>query len=173
MVVFGAVLLSRGAYICESSYYFSSCQADCSQSNTMGVTKFEWGPRLELEANKFWFYSIAFSILVSLYTLIQAFFVPKSTSAATEKTSPEINKEASSSEANPTVQKEVSYVALSKQLVVDSCDLLIAGSSIDWILANDVTVGTAYIISSTLAGRDIWNRVQAQYDIKVKDTNMP
>jgi hypothetical protein len=139
----------------------------------MGVTKFEWGPRLELEANKFWFYSIAFSILVSLYTLVQAFFTPKNTAPATEKTSPEIKTEASSSEANPTVQKEVSYVALSKQLVVDGCDLLIAGSSVDWIIADDVTVGTAYIISSALAGRDIWNRVQAQYDIKVKDTNMP
>nr|POE76143.1 hypothetical protein CFP56_59623 [Quercus suber] len=47
------------------------------------------------------------------------------------------------------------------QIVIDGCDLFLPGSAVGWIPADLVTVGVAGTISTVLAGRDIWHRVQS------------
>jgi hypothetical protein len=47
-------------------------------------------------------------------------------------------------------------------LIIDSCDLLIPGSAVNWIPASSVTVGIASSISSIIVGQQIWSRVQKQ-----------
>lgn len=46
------------------------------------------------------------------------------------------------------------------QLAIDCNDLVIPGSAVGWISAGPIFVGTCSTISTALAGRQIWDRVQ-------------
>ncbi|CAK3925622.1 hypothetical protein DOTSEDRAFT_177660 [Lecanosticta acicola] len=63
----------------------------------------------------------------------------------------------------PSVVSTSSTKSASKlysQLLIDTCDLFIPGAAVGWIPAGPIVVGTASTISTTVAGRQIWKRVQ-------------
>ena len=132
-----------------------------SQTNAMGVTSFEWGPILQNEADKCWFYAISFSICLSTYRLLQAFFAQAASSATTADGSTKNGQDEKSKQpTNPTPVKGSAYVALLTQLTIDCCDLTIPGFSTGWIPVQLTFVGAAQFTSSALAIVHIWRRVQ-------------
>ena len=97
----------------------------------VGVTNFAWGPKLQDEADKCWFYAICFSICLSLYRLLQIFFSTAST--AKGNTTKSTQDEKSKKPARPTSVNRGKYVALLTQLTIDCCDLTIPGYSTGWM----------------------------------------
>nr|POE65031.1 putative amino-acid permease c15c4.04c [Quercus suber] len=122
------------------------------------------------EANKCWFYALLASIALSLYYLI--FTNEPSTEPAAQQSAngkPVDGGKQEKSHSSKSV-KQSSKAAPSRhavksklftQLAIDGCDLLLPGSAVGWIPVDWVTVGTASTISTVLAGREIWNRVQS------------
>lgn len=111
----------------------------------MGITSTQWGPVLQFEALKFWFYSISVSILIGVYQVLGA--------QSTPAQRPEHKYKKNGVEQAARTRR------LYKQLVIDGCDLLVPGSAVGWIRADPVTVGVASCVSTVLAGHNIWVRV--------------
>ena len=126
----------------------------------MGVTDYEWGPPLQREANKCWLYAIAASFLISLFQLTA---LPNVTPVKEEahddkkdaKPDGNLTKDGKLSGDGDRVRRK-----LYSQLVIDACDVLIPAAALGWIPVDQVTVGVAGSISSAVAGRQIWQRVQ-------------
>lgn len=122
-----------------------------SQTNAMGVTDFAWGAPLQFEANRCWFYGLVSSILLSVVSLL---FAASSTGAPTKA---EKQGKAAKNGKAAVVPSRAAIVA---QLMIDSCDIFTPGVAIGVIFAGPLIVGTASVLSSSIAGRQIWNRVQ-------------
>ncbi|KAF2162598.1 hypothetical protein M409DRAFT_68917 [Zasmidium cellare ATCC 36951] len=142
-------------------------------SNALRVTTFEWGPKVQMEANRCWFFALVSSILVSIYDFM-LHKAPVSEKAADdadkdEKTNGHVKvkdskaagaKEKSSKPSSPGLAK------VYQQLVIDSCDIFIPGAAVNWIPVGPLVVGIASTISTTVAGYQIWIRVQQQQKAK-------
>lgn len=121
---------------------------------------------VQREANKSWFYALLFSILVSLYELL-ILQIPKPIKSE-KQASAEGNGSTSKGEVKEKSTAPSSVSSLSDrernriwaQLAIDCNDLIIPGSAVGWISAGPIFVGTCSTISTVLAGRQIWNRVQ-------------
>ena len=107
----------------------------------MGVTSYEWGPRIQLEANKFWAYALLTSIVLSLWDL----FITPPTPITGSK--------------DVVSMRRPSTTELYVQLVVDGCDLLLPSSAVGWLSLSPVIIGVTMTVSSSLSGRQIWQRV--------------
>lgn len=132
----------------------------------MGITSYEWGPRLQNEALKCWFYGISWSILLGYSQLVMLFFSSgksapsqdtggKRAESEDEKESPESAKEAARK-----AELQLARSRILTQLAIDHCDIFIPGSAVGWIPAGPVGVGTCQSISSVLAMQQVWAKVQ-------------
>src|ERR1700761_435862 len=124
----------------------------------MGMTSTTWGPSAIRESNKFWFYALVTSILLSLYELWAIGFQSPTTDVGvpeeaqdTKEESPEIKVDKSSLTHQSLADKEGKRKQIYKQLVMDGCDLIIPGAAVGWVSADPVTVGVAQSISTILA----------------------
>ncbi|CZT25045.1 uncharacterized protein RCC_10773 [Ramularia collo-cygni] len=129
-------------------------------TNAMGITKFDWGPKVQHEANKCWVYSLIASILLSMVELLWD-NVRTADASSVGKDEKKSRTETSSQEKQPSTARSKLYI----QLMIDSCDILIPGSAVGWspsALAVPLVVGVASTISTTLAGSQIWQRVQRE-----------
>lgn len=131
----------------------------------MGITTYDWATQLQQEALKCWFYGISWSILLSVYQLLTVFF---SEPAAVQPVNAKSN-EKETSEKQPAARQKPSVTArdpalrskIYTQLMIDGCDIFLPGAAVGWIPVDQVFVGTCQTISSALAGRQVWDRVQA------------
>lgn len=125
------------------------------------MTNYEWGSRVQTEANKCWFYAIAASILLSLYQLMTLSSIQPAASAGKEsEKTPEVDKKESKSMELEGTQQAARRKIYS-QLVIDCADIIIPAAGVGWIQADELTVGVAGTISTIVAGQSIWARVQA------------
>jgi hypothetical protein len=124
--------------------------------DAMAIWSTEWAPRLFVEATKFWFYSISFSITLSLVliysNLSKSIFAWKKERRRSDK---ELK-----GEINSQAQRSALQWGLVKKLVVDGCDLFIPGFTTGWLVVSSGTVGILGVISTILGSLDIWERVQ-------------
>lgn len=128
--------------------------------DAMGIWSTEWAPKLFVEAMKFWFYSISFSIILSLVLLFSN--LSKSTHFSKKvKGRPRRSEKNSNADIEGQAkQKSGLQRSLVKKLVIDCCDLFIPGFTTGWLVVSSGTVGILGIISTVLASSDIWERVQ-------------
>lgn len=117
----------------------------------MGVTKYDWASTLQVEANKFWFYGTALSILLSLYQIL----CPPSEKSS----SPAKPGDAKSGQDEVAASSKVNPMILS-QLTIDCFDVLAPGAALGWIPVPMLIVGITYVLSSAIAAQPIWQRVQ-------------
>lgn len=140
------------------------------QTDAMGITDTTWGPGVLRESLKFWFHATAASILLNLYDLatiwMAANFVstsiePKEVANVDEKNGTrevvDAPVESRSTSANTA---SVDVAMLYRKLLIDCCDLLLPGSTLNWIPLDPVVVGATGCISSLTSMGDIWIRVQ-------------
>jgi hypothetical protein len=111
--------------------------------DAMEIWSTTWALTLLLEANKFWFYSLTFSLASCFLQLYRLRFV----SAAIGNSG--------SIPASNTMSR-----LLAKQILTDACDLLIPGSITGWARTSPAIVGLATVVSTLLASEEIWCRVQ-------------
>lgn len=129
----------------------------------MGITDHSLASRLQVEANKCWFYGLEISILLSLYQLL--FPAPQPIQRSTSSSKPTDEKKATNIDSAPAIPLEStgankSFV-LYEQIVIDAADLFLPGSALGWIPVSTLVVGIAGTISTTVAGGQIWRRMQA------------
>lgn len=119
------------------------------QLHAMGVYLVPWEERVMREANQFWFYALAFSLLEALYAL----------SSRTTSQGRNGKKKRTGRKTEKAVSGAVDSSALVKQIVVDGCDLLIPAELLDWMPTGDLVLGVTMVVSTVLTGREIWRRV--------------
>ena len=124
--------------------------------DAMGIWSTEWAPKLFVEAMKFWFYSISFSIVLNLVLL----FSNWSRSATSSKKAKRRGKNSKAEVDAQVKQRSVLEQGLLKKLVIDCCDISIPGFTIGWFAVSSGIVGILGTVSTVLASSDIWERVQ-------------
>lgn len=108
-----------------------------------------------IEANKFWFYAICLSIARNIGKL---FFRP---AVPNKIQSSQVAEEKRGRSQKPSPSKaEPSTSSLVKQLVIDSCDLTLPASFIGWVSLGNVGIGMAMVVSTLLAGQQLWSKIQ-------------
>ncbi|KAJ5666501.1 peroxin-11B Pex11B-Penicillium chrysogenum [Penicillium maclennaniae] len=105
-----------------------------------------WEERVMREANQFWFYALSFSLIGAVYALLS----PSPASKSKGKKGQKDEKVTA-----PTVNTS----ALVKQIVVESCDLLIPAQLLGWYPTGDLIVGMTMVLSTLITGKAIWSRV--------------
>jgi hypothetical protein len=126
--------------------------------DAMEIWNTTWGPILLLEANRFWFYSIIFSLIASFIQLYSIIVSPSPDEI--EKALRNGKKIKDSSEKGQLNTKErVLKQQIMKKVVIDGCDLLIPGHITGWMMTTPGIVGLATMVSTTLASGDIWARL--------------
>ncbi|GIZ41654.1 hypothetical protein CKM354_000495300 [Cercospora kikuchii] len=135
-------------------------------TNALGATNYEWGPRVQMEANKCWFYSISVSIFLCLYTWLMPEPLPEQSNGKAEHISRGEKADTATSDtptAASTTKTAKSWAPDPKfktQLLIDFSDVVVPGAAVGWIPVGPITVGIASTISTFTTGRQIWNRVQ-------------
>ncbi|KAL1956323.1 hypothetical protein VTO42DRAFT_7406 [Malbranchea cinnamomea] len=145
----------------------------------LGVWVTDWSRKTLVESYKFWFYSLFFSILRSIWQLFwlsvnrtnkgpAAAVVPSDTEVKTQDERP-IKLERQEDRVldvqviTPDATRSQCGYELMTDLVVSSCDILIPGSSVGWIEVSPLIVGSAGILSTLLLGRRKWLVAQKQH----------
>ncbi|EHY56031.1 hypothetical protein HRR83_006588 [Exophiala dermatitidis] len=137
-------------------------------SNALSITSYSWGPTLQMESLKFWFYSLAVSFVLGIYDLwlmSAAESESQPTDTSTTDSGSTENEKATKGAQAPQHTKDASAQlsskrrAIYKQIVQDGCDMLIPASIVGWVQLDPVTVGVAGSISALLGASDAWNRV--------------
>jgi len=123
----------------------------------MGVYKTTWAGPVFVEAMRFWFYSLVAGILLSVVGIWELYTTPLTVRIAGEKGK---GREVKNEEAKKEWNKE--RAQLIKCLVIDGCDLFIPGSVTGWLPVSSQTVGYCSVISTVLAGSDVWVKIQEQ-----------
>ncbi|PBP26048.1 PEX11 domain protein [Diplocarpon rosae] len=125
----------------------------------MGVVPTTWAAGLFTEAMKFWFYSLALGIvggIWELWGLLGQDAVPGKRLEGKSRKSR--GDEAKMTQARQT-EADANRKKIMKKLVIDGCDLFVPGSATGWIPASSGNVGMMSVVSTVLAGLDVWNRV--------------
>lgn len=131
----------------------------------MGIWVSDWSKDTLTESYKFWFYSLAFSILGSIWQLLCLVVGPKTK-----------NKKPAAIHVKPTSTRkedEPIYIGprddipeprscwdLITDLIASSCDILIPGTSVGWVNATPLVVSSAAVLSTVLLGTRKWHAAQ-------------
>lgn len=134
--------------------------------DAMEIWKTEWAPVVFVEAMRFWFFSLLFSLAISFLQLFQLYTAPPAATPTLKPKSDQKAKEVSEKTDSAAVKTAEAHEFLvqrgkiAKRIVTDACDLLIPGSIIGWIAISSTTVGMTSVVSTVLPSMDIWERVQ-------------
>lgn len=123
----------------------------------MGLLESEWAPKVILEANRFWFYSICLGHVVGVVKLWELGIGPPSIIGVDGDEKKDEKKSKAQEERRVWKVKGGEVV---KKLLIDGCDILIPGSVTGWLVVSSANVGMASVVSTVLASVDIWERVQ-------------
>ncbi|KAK4494712.1 hypothetical protein PRZ48_014068 [Zasmidium cellare] len=129
-------------------------------SNALGATSFEWGPKVQMEANRCWFFALVASILVSGYEVLLFWAQASGNGVVDEQTNGYAKAKGSKAAATEGKTTSPGLGKVYQQLVIDGCDIFIPGAAVGWIPVGPLVVGIASTISTTVAGAQIWQRVQ-------------
>jgi len=123
----------------------------CTIMDAMEIWSTTWAPTLLLEGNKFWFYSLLFSLASSFLRVYQG--------------TPRIKSKSPAKSSSPLTHP------LGKKILTDACDLVVPGSITGWARTSPAIVGLATVISTLLASEEIWVRVQQATDASKAKAN--
>jgi len=145
-------VLGVGKWSCMGAFLFLE---SLTILDVVGVWQAEWTKQCLIEANKFWFYALVFSLLWGLVQL----FALNHVHSDQEKT------ESSSDEAIATQRRAENEqrqkgADIRRRLVVDGFDLLIPGHVTGWISTSTATTGIAGSISTVLSMKDVWDKLK-------------
>ncbi|OJD20263.1 hypothetical protein ACJ73_08406 [Blastomyces percursus] len=131
-----------------------------------------WAEQVLLESYKFWFYSMVFASVGIVWQLIVPAPTPKSQQTKSNNVKQEDEKKGSEGETEKTSDEPNAAAAagypntntarLLSELIALGCDILIPIQSLGWLDVDDLTVGSAAVVSTLLMGKYKWAKVQAQ-----------
>lgn len=127
----------------------------------MGVWPTDWAKQCLIEANKFWFYALIFSLLWG-YVQISSLNDIVTNLASFEKVKKEIESSSDGALAarrKAETEKRQRRAGITRRLVVDGLDLFIPGHVVGWIVTSAAMTGVAGAVSTTLSMKDIWDKL--------------
>ncbi|KAL4787198.1 peroxisomal biogenesis factor 11 [Aspergillus varians] len=130
------------------------------------IARVEWARPLMIEANKFWFYSLALSIMRVTWELFFPIVAPSRTTSSSDKASTPGKDGDGDGDSDSTMQKKTEQQQqqqqsppkwpLIKQIIISGCDLTQPGSFIRWVPATGLQIGLGMVVSTILSGHDVW-----------------
>ncbi|PLB47699.1 hypothetical protein P170DRAFT_409935 [Aspergillus steynii IBT 23096] len=117
--------------------------------------KWTWNVTVLEEAYKLWFYALSLSLVGAVWSLLFTVSGPSTGPGKGGKKGGKKNGKVAGT-SNQALRR-----TLLKRIVVDGCDLLIPGVFLGWLVVGDAVVGAAMVVSTLLAGRDVWGRVNS------------
>ena len=129
--------------------------------DAMGIWKVEWAGMVMMEANRFWFYSLACAFMLTLHCLWNLPPLPAAVEVGKEKSFEErtkagLEKRKMEELAAKTLARRT---RLMKDLVMYGADLFIPGDLTGWIRTEQWWVGSAMAVSTLLASEEVWEKV--------------
>ena len=129
--------------------------------DAMGVLKVDWAGVVMMEANRFWFYSLACAIMLTIHELWDLPSSPAVVEVGKGKSFEERTK------AGLEKRKAEEFAAkngerrkrLMKDLVMHGADMLIPGDLTGWIRTEQWWVGSAMAVSTLLASEEVWEKL--------------
>lgn len=137
----------------------------------MGVYQTIWAAPVFREAMKFWFYSLSLSVVLSIVRIWRLYVEPTGLrSKAKVKGMGKVEgKLDGDGEKNDEEEAEKEIVewrqkrqGIMRKLVIDACDIVIPGSVTGWMKISSANVGMCSVVSTVLAGTEVWVRIQGQ-----------
>lgn len=137
----------------------------------MGITNYGWSDQLQHEALKCWFYAISWSLALGVYQYAMLYLSkpiasPQDT-VKSEKTVKGSKGEKYHATTTPPTKDPTKVAewkaALAKiqtQLVIDALDIFLPGSAVGWLNVDPVMVGACQSLSSVLAMKGLWDKMQ-------------
>ncbi|KAJ5666630.1 hypothetical protein N7462_011039 [Penicillium macrosclerotiorum] len=145
--------LELAKWTCFGLYFILE---DLTILHAMGVYLVPWEARVMREANTFWFYALFFSILGSVYGLL---FTSDERSPKAEDQKKKSGQKSQKEKAATIAEPEVPHSStLVRQIIVDSCDMLIPAELLNWFPTGDLVLGVTMVMSTLLTGHAIWKR---------------
>jgi len=136
-----------------------------------------WAVTAQTEALKIWVYALASSVLLDLYEIMIIYSAQSTAAPTTTLSASKREQQLGSSEPEKPAENDKDRIntpspsalgtsqtkcqQLYRQLVIDSCDLLIPSVAVGWLVFDPVTVGVAGSISALVGGSDAWARVNS------------
>ncbi|RJE24116.1 PEX11 domain protein [Aspergillus sclerotialis] len=136
---------------------------DLTILHAMNVYLVPWNEPVLIESNKFWFYGICLSILSAVVELLFLFSRPATTVTKKRANGAKENGSTKENESSETIQAQKQsqkIMPLLKGIVVDGCDLLLPGTFLGWIQADELSVSAAMVVSTIVASGAIWEAAQ-------------
>lgn len=126
----------------------------------MAVYPTSWASQITIEANRLWFYSLVFSLLLCAYSFATLPSIPPP-SLAVESPEKSATAEKETQLARQEAARKLSRQKrlLARDAVIYAADLLIPGAVTGWLTAEPAVVGAAMVVSTLLGSEDIWMRV--------------
>ncbi|KAM3428391.1 hypothetical protein NHJ13734_008615 [Beauveria thailandica] len=123
----------------------NSCNPDLLQHppqlHDMQIHVVPWYVPVLVEANKFWFYAIAASILRTIAQRVGLFHSTRTPPSSKRK-------------------QQLPPPPPWRRLVVDALDLTLPASFVGWVVMDDVTIGCLMTLSTILVWTDVWGKAQ-------------
>jgi len=116
-----------------------------------------------LEGNKFWFYSLVFSILWGVVQYVDAsnegykVGVKEIDEKASRETSSDLEAEA---KLAFELERTAQFRKLKSQMVIDGFDIFSPGFITGWIRTSASFVGFSSVVSTVLSSKEIWDRLK-------------
>lgn len=128
------------------------------QLHDMDVARVSWYRAVMTEANKFWFYALVLSIMRCILEILSGSAKTqgqeKGQAKGQEKSSEK--KDGKDKSPVPVLTPTPAKWPLVKKMIIDSCDLALPGSFIGWVPVTALQVGLAMVVSTLLAGHNVW-----------------
>ncbi|KAJ5604382.1 subunits of heterodimeric actin filament capping protein Capz [Penicillium lagena] len=126
---------------------------DLTILHATGVHPVPWNNRILREAFQFWFYALALSVARSSWCLLFTSSKPAETTRPAKDQKQQKDEDEKKKKKKPCAS---AAAPLMKQLVADSCDLLLPGSLLGWIPVGDLAVGVSTVVSTLITGQQVW-----------------
>jgi len=126
------------------------------QLDAIGIWETEWADKCMVEANRFWIYSLVFSIIWGSMQLRYGPSTKLGGNVSFREMSTEDKYELLAVQMEAAGEREI----LKRRLVTDCFDLFIPGHAVGWIRTSSGFVGFASVVSTTLSAKDVWDRVR-------------
>lgn len=126
----------------------------------MGVYRTTWAAGLFVEAMKFWFYSLILGILQAVIEVWNLSWKDLVVSSVREGKDEKVAEKVARGQESRTRERTLKRRKAAKKMVIDGCDLFIPGSITGWMVVSSSNVGVLCVVSTVLAGSDIWDSIQ-------------
>lgn len=124
----------------------------------MGIWESDWADSCMHEANRLWFTSLVFSIILGSMKLLGLLAEhPDKDSWARKYYQSPVDVKKMEAHKSKTVEEPS---VLKRRLATDCFDLFIPGHFVGWIRTSPAFVGFASVMSTTLSSRDVWDRIK-------------